>query len=45
MRNQEMLEDIDFDRYFGVAILESGKIGFGKELLEHLEIQCRNPVE
>ena len=35
VRNQEMLEDIDFERYFGVAVLESEKVGFGKELLEH----------
>ena len=30
-----MLEDVDFERYFGVAILESEKVGFGKELLDH----------
>ena len=40
-----MLEDVDFERYFGVAILESEKVGFGKELLDILEIQWRNPAE
>ena len=35
VRNQDMLEDIDFERYFGIAILESEKVSFGNELVEH----------